>query len=297
MGLPQLTVEVPRTLGEALALLRERGEGTMPMAGGTDLVVQLKQGTKRPRTIVCLSKVAELAGVRETEDGSIAVGGGTTIAALESDTLLLERAPGVVDAARGMATVQVRNRATVAGNLATAAACADLPPILTALGGVVSVASSGGSRRVAVERFFTGARTTVLAPGELIIEVILPPRQAGSGSAYEKLGYRRGAQVAVASAAASLVLEDGIVRELKLVLGAVAPIPLVVRGASALVGHPPEGDTLEAACSAAARECHPISDIRGSEAYRRAVVAVASRRAILRAVRRAATGTSMGGRP
>ncbi len=295
MGLPRLDVEFPRSLEEALTLLQERDEGTMPMAGGTDLMVQLKQGAERPRRIVCLSKLSELAGVRAMEDGSIAVGGGTTIAALESDALLAEKAPGVVDAARSMATIQVRNRATVAGNLVTAAACADLPPILTALGATVSAASSQGSRRVAMEQFFTDVRRTVLTPGELLTEVILPPREAGSGSAYEKFGYRRGAQVAVASAAAWLVLEKGLVRALRLVLGAVAPMPLVVEGASALVGHAPEGDALETVCSAAARECRPISDIRGSAAYRRAVVAVVSRRAIQRAVRRAQGETTKGG--
>lgn len=297
MALPEFDFALPLTLGETLGLLGEQHEGTVLMSGGTDLVVQMKQGVKVPKTVVCLSGVTELKGIKEKADGTMVIGGGTSIATLEADELLRARCPGIVDAARSMATPQVRNRATVAGNLATAAACADLPPILRALGASIVLRRSDGSRTVKLEDFFTGARTTVLRAGEVITAVEIPPQPENSGSAFEKYGYRRGAQVSVASAGAHVVLVDGIVREATLVLGAVAPVPLPVQGVSAILDKCPEGPALDAVCAAASAESKPISDIRGSELYRRAIVAVVARTALLRAVERARSNESPGELP
>jgi carbon-monoxide dehydrogenase medium subunit len=287
MSLPDFDLELPGTLDEALALLGRGGPPPLVMAGGTDVLVLAKQGVLKPAVVVSLSRLHEIRGIRR--DGAVlAIGGGTSIAALESSPLLLEEATALVDAARTMATVQIRNRATVAGNLATAAACADLAPPLVALGASVRLRSASAERVVPLAGFFRGARATVLEPAELITTIEVPARAAGSGSAFVKFGYRRGAQIAVASAAAWVVLTEGIVRDVRIVLGAVAPVPLDVRGAAALLGQRPEGAALEAACRAAAAECLPISDLRGSAQYRRAVVAVVTRQAVELASRRAA---------
>ena len=269
----------PDRLEDALALLRDRGPGALSMAGGTDLLVQLRQGAVAPSAVVVLSRIDTLKGVRRT-DGSVLIGGGTSIAAIESAPLLREHARGLVDAAEQMATVQVRSRATLAGNLATAAACGDMAPVLIALGARLTLRSAAGARTVALGEFFTGPRTTVLGAGELITEVAIPAAEPGSGSAYVKFGYRGGSQIAVVSAAACLLREDDRARSVRLVLGAVAPVPFVVQGASVLVGRAVEGAVLDAACAAAASECRPISDIRGSESYRRAIVPVIARRAL-----------------
>lgn len=285
MAIPDFDLKLPATLGEALALAAVSPPPLL-MAGGTDLMVQLKQGLRSAATLVSLSRVADLRKISE-KDGTVSLGGGVTVAALEASGLLARRLPGLVDAARAMATVQIRQRATVAGNLVTAAACADLAPILAALDVKVVLRSARAERSVPIASFFTGPRQTVLAADEILVSAEVPSGVPGSGSAYVKFGYRRGAQIAVASAAAWLKLEGGTVRAVRLVLGAVAPIPLVVRGAQVLVGERPEGAPLEAACAAASTECKPISDIRGSEAYRRAVVAVVARQAIERAALRA----------
>jgi len=186
-----------------------------------------------------------------------------------------------------MATVQIRQRATVAGNLATAAACADPAPVLCALGATVRLRSLGEERTLPIGEFFKGARSTALRPGEILTSVEMAARKPGEGSAFVKFGYRRGAQIAVASAAAWITMKDGKVARVRLVLGAVAPTPLAVKGADAVVGFAPEGAPLEEACQAASRECRPISDLRGSEAYRRAVVAVVARQALKLASERA----------
>lgn len=287
MAIPEFELESPRTIGEALQLLAAPGKISISLAGGTDLMVLMKQGVLTPHRVVSLREIPELRGIRE-EGGGVVIGGGVTIAEIEASQLLAERFPGVVDAARTMATVQIRNRATVAGNLTTAAACADLSPIFSAIGAVVELRSTSGARELGLGKFFTGARATAMRPGEILTRVLLPALVPRSGSAFVKFGHRRGAQIAVASAAVNLSLDEaGQVKQARLVLGAVAPTPLVVEGVLALVGHGVEGASLEAACAAAAAECKPISDLRGSEAFRRAVVAVISRQALESAARRA----------
>lgn len=298
MALPEFDLKLPTTLEEALAAAG--GSAALLMAGGTDVMIQLKQGSVIPQRVVSLARVAELRGIREEGDVVI-IGGGTTAAAIESSGILLRHAPCLVDAARVMATVQIRQRATVAGNLATAAACADFSPVLCALGATVRLRSAQGERVLPMAEVFTGARATMLQPGEILTAVEIAARKPCEGSAFVKFGYRRGAQIAVASAAAWMTLDQGKVKEVRLVLGAVAPTPLAVQGASALLGCAPEGAPLEAACQAASAECKPISDLRGSVAYRRAVIAVVSRQAIQLAHRRAEEsaprGSQEGGRP
>ena len=286
MALPDFDLKLPTTLTEALALAGQGAPGVVLMAGGTDVMLQLKQGVLAPATVVSLARVREIVGIREG-DGSISIGGGTTVSSLAASELLRDRLPGIVDAARSMATTQIRQRATVAGNLAIAAACADLSPILHALGARLWLQTATGQREVPLSAFFRGPRVTVLAPGEILVSVEISPDGPTTGSAYVKFGYRRGAQIAVASAGARVTLEDGAVSEISVVLGAVAPTPLPVEGARLLVGKRPEGAPLAAVCEAAARECRPISDLRGSAAYRRAVVAVVTRQAIVAALARA----------
>jgi carbon-monoxide dehydrogenase medium subunit len=285
MALPDFEIHFPKRLEEALALLRDGGASALAMSGGTDVMVLMKQGVLSPRVVVSLSRVPEIKGVRR-RNGTVSIGGGTSIADLESNALLAEHARGLVDAAERMATVQIRNLATVAGNLASAAACGDLAPILVALGATLELRSAAGSRELSLADFFTGPRTTVLAPGELITNVAVPTAEPGSGSAFVKFGYRGGSQIAVVSAAARVVQVKGKAQSVRLVLGAVAPVPLAVRGVSVLVGRPIEGAALDAACAAAASECRPISDIRGSESYRRAIASVIARQALELAWRR-----------
>lgn len=275
----------PKRLEEALALLRDAGGDGLAKAGGTDVMVLLKHDAIRPRVMVGLSALSELKGIRREKE-TIAIGAGTTIAALERDPILAEHARALLDAARRMATAQIRTVATVGGNLASAAACGDLAPVLIALGATIHLRSSEGSRALSLTEFFTGPRTTVLAPGELITRLEIPA--AGSASCYVKFGYRAGSQIAVVSAAAQLTRDGAVAKRVRLVLGAVAPVPFLVKGASVLDGRPVEGAALEAACASAASECRPISDIRGSEAYRRAIASVVARQALESAWRRSA---------
>jgi carbon-monoxide dehydrogenase medium subunit len=290
MSLPEFNLHFPNSLHDALrtlsALSVSEAAAPLVMAGGTDVLLYMKQRTVQPRSVLSLSKVEETRGIRNL-DGACEIGAGTTITGMERGPFLQPRYAGLVDAARSMATPQVRQRATLGGNLATAAACADMPPILIALGAIVEIRSVYESRQVPLQEFFVGVRATALQPGELIAALRLQQPAPHSSSAYVKFGYRRGAQIAVASAAAAVTMDGDRIQSIRLVLGSVAPVPVAVRGASVLVGAKPEGAALAAACTAAAAECAPISDIRGSEAYRRAIVEVIARRAVLQACARA----------
>src|SRR5512139_1118303 len=279
MDVTEFDLVAPERLDEALALLRDRGAGAVAMAGGTDLMPALRQRAVTPSSVVLLSRIPDLRGIRREEDGLL-IGGATTIAELTRDPRVRGHARGLVDAAEQMATVPIRNRATVAGNLATAAACGDLAPILIALGARLELRSASGARTVPLDAFFTGPRTTVLGPGELIASIHVPDAPPATGTSYVKFGYRGGSQIAVVSAAARIEQAGGRARSVRLVLGAVAPVPFAVQGASVLAGRPVEGAALDAACAAAASECRPISDIRGSESYRRAIAPVIARRAL-----------------
>ncbi len=274
----------PTSLEEALTILRDAGREGIAKAGGTDVMLLLKHEALRPRVMVGLSALSELKGIRR-DKSVIAIGAGTTIAALERDALLAEHAQGLLDAAHRMATAQIRTVATVGGNLASAAACGDLAPVLIALDATIHLRSAAGERKLPLTEFFTGPRTTVLAPDELITRIEFPAAKKRSASSYAKRG---GSQIAVVAAAAQVNRDGSVAERVRLVMGAVAPIPFLVKGASVLTGRPVEGAALEAACAAAASECRPISDVRGSEAYRRTISSVVARQALESAWRRSA---------
>lgn len=288
MRLPRFDLLFPERVDDALALLRDAGSRGIAMAGGTDVMVSMKRGTLVPEVVVHVGRIQELRGIRR-ENGAVVIGGGTTLGALASSELLAREARGVVDAAARMGTVQVRTVGTAAGNLASAAACGDLAPMLIVLEAKLRLRSAPfRERELPIEAFFTGARGTALNPGELITTLRIPTAAPRTGSAYVKFGYRRGAQVSVVSAAARVEREGERVRSARLVLGAVGPVPVVVQGAELLAGERLEGSPLDAACLAAAAECAPISDVRGSEAYRRAMAAVVARHALQTAWARSA---------
>ena len=265
----------PTTLEEALEIRASRPEA-VPVAGGTDLMVDLNARRLRPAALLDLSRIGEL---REwgRDDGTVFVGAGVTFARIERE--LTEFEP-LVEAARSVASPQIRNRATVGGNLATASPAGDSIPVLAAYDAQVVVASAReGSRRVPLERFLVGPKRTSLAPDELIVGVEWRP-SAGPGS-FEKLGRRSAMIIAVASVCLQL---DGE-RRARLALGSVAPTVIRARAAETFAQGLDWSDpqVLAAFGRLAAAETRPIDDLRGSAEYRRRVVEVLARRALQRA--------------
>jgi len=286
--LPDIEVHEAATLEEAAALLSRFGNQARLLAGGTDLLVDLKSGRASAHHLVSIQKIEPLRGV-ETTPGGLRIGALTTINQLHDALDPHGPFAPLLDATRQMAAPQVRNLATVGGNLASAVPCADLPPILIAMKADVLLWSPDGERRLGLHEFFVDVRRTALRLNEVVRTVLVPHPPARFGAAYARFALREGNGIAVAAVAAGLRLdENGTIAQARIVLGAVAPIPkLAASAATALVGQSADADAFARAATAAMEEAEPISDVRGSAEFRRELVGVLTRRALHEAARRA----------
>jgi CO/xanthine dehydrogenase FAD-binding subunit len=280
-----MTVLTPERLDRALAALAEDPSITV-VAGGTDLMVEMNAGRRRPSAILSLRRVGDLRGWRREGD-QLVLGAGITYASL-LDPAVAALAPALAQAARTVGSPQIRNTGTLGGNLATASPAGDTLPVLAALDAVVEVASADdGSRLVALDDFLTGPKTTSLRPSELIVAVRIPV--AGGHQEYLKIGVRNAMVIAVASCA---LVVDWEGRRLAAAFGSVGPRPLRDRKAEAWVAaqidwsarRAHSASTAERFGRAIARTVTPIDDHRATAAYRREATAVLARRALERAL-------------
>jgi len=280
----------PVSVADAVALLTSAGGRAL--AGGTDLVVQMRSGRAAPVAVVDLKRIPGLSGVRRLADGGFAIGASTPCTALLREPALLAAWPGVVEAANLIGSVQVRNRATMAGNLCNASPGADSVPALIAAGARCRIAGPAGEREVAVEDIPVAPGRTSLAQGEIVTEILLPPRPAGGGDAYLRLTPRTEMDIAIVGCGASVVIAaDGTCTAARVSLGAVAPTALLVEAAgAALVGRRIDEDALAACSKACQAAASPIDDKRGTAAYRTAMAGVLARRAVTLAADRAVKG-------
>ena len=277
--LPEFALLMPQTLEEALEMLAEGAPDVAPLAGGTNLVVDMRSGRYRPSVVVNIGGLEELHGVRR-ENGHLVVGGGVTIAELLDDPLIAQHAPVLREAAAVLANPLVRNRATVGGNLADASPAADSAPPLLVLGAEVELVSRQGTRRVPLADFFVHVRKTVRRPQELLAAIRWPVPTDRSASAFRKLALRKADAISVLNAAVNVERDGaGRCRQARIALGAVAPTPIRAHEAEeALRGQQLTPATIAEAARLAAEATQPIDDIRGSAAYRKRVVEVLVRR-------------------
>ncbi len=264
-------------------LIRRYAPRARFLAGGTDLLVDLKTGRIATTHLVSLNRIDSLRGITATDNG-LRIGALTSISELNRSLLVRQSFAPLLDASQRMAAPPIRNVATVGGNIMSAVPCADLPPILMAMSAEVEVWSCEGIRRIALDAFFVGPRRTLLQDGEILIAVIVPKQPIGFGAAYERFGLREGNAIPVASVAASLQIDGrGKITEARLVLGAVAPIPNMVADAGKiLVGRRADENSFGEAARIAREAAHPISDVRGTAQFRRDLVEVLTRRALLK---------------
>ena len=284
-----LRFAAPASLEEALALLAA-DVNARPVAGGTDLVVAARQGRKPlPESIVAIDRITELAG-HEIVDGSLVLGGLTDHAWLAASPEVLAGWTALADAAAIVGSPATRATGTIGGNLMNASPAADTTAPLVVLDAVGTLVSAGGaSRTVAVADLATGPGRTLATQGELLTRVTIPPIAAGSGSAYIRLEYRRAMEIAVVGAAALVTIADGVVRDARIALTAVAPtIVRAPEAEAALGGAAPTRETFSAAGRAAAAAARPIDDVRASAEYRRAMLEVVVARVLAAAAARAA---------
>jgi carbon-monoxide dehydrogenase medium subunit len=284
----------PESLSEAIAILRERGDGGKLLAGGTDLVVQMKEAGLHPSHVVSLRRLHELHGIAFDESQGLRIGAMTTMAEIEQHPDLQRRYPVLVDGARILGSVQTRNMATLGGNVCNAAPSADTAPALLVLGARADIAGPGGRRQVPLEQFFTGPGQTVLGRDEILVDFLIPTPGPRTGTYYERHTPRAEMDVAVVGVAALVTLgpERDLIQEARIALGATAPTPVRAPEAEAsLVGQPPSEEAFQGAAELAVGAARPISDIRGSAAFRRHLVRVMTARCLRRAVERARSQT------
>ena len=276
----------PATLQEASRLLKENGPGGRFLAGGTDLVIAMKEKGLLPKYIVDLKRLPGLSGIRENSDGSISLGALTTLHEIETSPLIKRRYPFLAQSAAEVGSIQIRNRATVGGNIANASPSADTSPALMALGATATVAGASGERKTALEEFFKGPGQNVMNPDEILTEIIIPQTGVNLVGEYIKFSPREMMDLAYVGVAVAyhLAPNDRKCTGVRIVLGAVAPTPIRAKRAEAsLEGQVLSEAVAEKAGQIAAEEAKPISDVRSSADYRRAMVGTMTKRALLNA--------------
>ena len=272
----------PSSIAEIVALLARYGPQARILAGGTDVLTALKEGWERPEWIISLGRIPDLATIWYDEREGLRIGALATVRSVETAPVVRSHYPALAAAAGTLASVQIRNLATVAGNICRASPSADMAPILVALQAEVRLVGPAGERIVPLGSFFVGPGRTVLGRDELLTEILVPPLGLSAGAAYIKHSPRRAMDLAVVGVAVVVALDCAICRDARIVLGAVAPIPLRARLAEqVLIGYQVTPALAEEAGRLAADEAQPISDVRGSAGYRRAMVALLTKRAVL----------------
>ena len=281
-----LEIFQPTSLKEASTLVKEKGPGGRFLAGGTDLVIAVKEKGLKPKYVVDLKRIPALTGIREDRDGAVTIGALTTMREVETSPVVLKKYPFLARSAAEVGSVQIRNRATIGGNMANATPSADIAPALLALEAEARIAGLDGERTIPLEQLFRGPGQTVLAPEEILTAIVIPPVSAALRGDYIKFSPREMMDLAYIGVAVALVLNgsDKKCQKARIALGAVSPTPMRARGAEALLENQTITEELaEKAGAAAAAESKPISDVRSSVDYRREMVRVNTKRALLNA--------------
>jgi len=277
----------PQSLDQAVALMAAH-PGARPLAGGTDLLVQMRSGRKEPGYVVDVKRVPELNELTYDPARGLTLGAAVPCYRIYGNAAVARAYPSLAEVAALIGGTQIQGRASLGGNLCNAAPSADSVPLLIALSGRCRITGPAGTREVAVEDFCTAPGQTVLQPGELLVSIRLPPPAPASGARYLRFIPRNEMDIAVAGAAAQVVVDNGNFRSVRIALASVAPTPLFVREAGdAVAGKAVNAASLAEAAELARQAARPITDMRGTAEYRRHLCGVLTRRALEAAIERA----------
>jgi carbon-monoxide dehydrogenase medium subunit len=278
----------PRSLDEAIGAYAAAGSAARIMAGGTDLLVQMRSGLVRPGLIVDIKKIDEMNSIEETAEGGFRIGAAVSGAVLAEHPKFRKAWPGVLEAVNLIGSKQVQGRASAGGNLCNGSPAGDSIPAMIAAGAIVTIQGPNGRRELPVEKVPAGPGRTNLTPGEILVSFTMPPRPPGSSDAYLRMIPRTEMDIAVVGLGVSLTLKDGVCTAARVGLGAVAPTPLLVEAAGqALTGSRLDDAALEKAAEACRAACRPIDDKRGTIAYRVKTAGVLLKRTVAIAAKRA----------
>jgi carbon-monoxide dehydrogenase medium subunit len=284
----ELRYLAPGSLDEAIGAFAAAGSAARILAGGTDLLVQMRSGVLKPGLIVDIKKIAEMTAIEETADGGFRIGAAASGMALAEHARFGKVWPGVLEAVNLIGSKQVQGRASAGGNLCNGSPAGDSVPAMVAAGAIVTMQGPNGRRQMKVEDVPAGPGRTNLLPGEILVSFTLPPRPKGSSDAYLRMIPRTEMDIAVVSVGVSLTLKDGVCTAARVGLGAVAPTVLLVEAAAnALIGSRLDDTALNAAGAACSAACRPIDDKRGTITYRTKVAGVLLKRTTAIAAKRA----------
>src|ERR1700709_2558254 len=287
-SMTELRYLAPHTLDEAVRAFAAAGSAARILAGGPDLLVQMRAGAVRPGLIVDIKKIAEMTAIEETAEGGFRLGAAVPGAVLAEHARFGKVWPGGVEAINLIGSTQVQGRASAGGNLCNGSPAGDSVPALVAAGAIVTLQGPNGRRELPVEKVPAGPGRTNLLPGEILVRLTLPPRAKGSSDAYLRMIPRTEMDIAVVGVGVSLTLKDGVCTAARVGLGAVAPTVLLVEDAArALIGSKLDDAALNAAAAACSAACRPIDDKRGTIVYRTKVAGVLLKRTVAIAVTRA----------
>ena len=288
MTLPKFEYFAPQSLDEAQQLLLDNGEGAHLLAGGTDLLVKMNHGMLKPASVIALKQIKGLDAISYDPKEGLKIGATALLADVAAHPDIKKHYPAVAAAAHETANVQIRNMGTVAGNLCNAAPSADNAPTLLAMNAEVVIIGAAGERRLPLEQFFKGPGSNALEKGEILTAVHVPVPDAGSGVSYQHISARGKVDISAVCVGVMVHMEKNECRDVRIFLGSVAPIPMRAAAAEAVVkGQALTEEIIEKAGVAASDEAKPITDVRSSADYRKKMVAVLTRRALMEARDRA----------
>lgn len=286
MYIKDLEYHTPVSLAEACSLLSSGGPGAKVFAGGTDILPDLKRNRINAGSLISLAGLEELKKI-EKRGAALWIGPLVSPDTLDRSALVRKIFSGLAEAAASIAANQVRGMATIGGNLCSAVPSADLPPSLLTAEAKLVLTSGAGERRLALKDFFIGPRKTALRPAEILTGILIPELSGGTGTAYDKFQARDASALAIVGAAARLTVKDNKIVKALVAIGACAPTPLLIAAAGEfLAGKEPTEQNFARAGELAAQGIKPISDIRGSEQYRRDICRVLTIRVLRRALER-----------
>ncbi len=281
--LPKFEYVAPKTLQEAIDFLSKNKKAATPLAGGTDLLLNMKRRAVVPEYLVALKNIPDLDVIAYKEKHGLRIGALATIHAVETFPDVKRKYPILSQAAATLGSIQIRNLGTVVGNVCSALPSADMVPSLVALGAQVKIVNGAGEKLVPLEDFITNVGKTVLAADELVAELQVPPPPSHGGGTYIKYAQRGAKALGICNVATWIALDQNICTEVKICLGAVGQTPIRAVGAeSVLRGNPFTPETVKAAAQKASEEAQPRSSpLRGSAEYRKSTVGVLTERALL----------------
>lgn len=278
----------PTTIEEASALLTQYHGNAELLGGGTDLIISMKDRKLTPKHVISLGQVPGIEGITHDEDKGLWIGAMTRLSTIERSSIVRERYTALAEGAEEVGSIQIRNLATVGGNIAHGSPAADTAAALLVLNAKVNISNGNDGREVSIADFFLGPGQTVLQAGEILTGFSMPPSCKNFGSQYLKHKIRQVMDLAFVGVATAVNLKNGTVANTKIALAAVAPTPIRATNAEAIItGHSISNEILGQAAGAAAAQSSPISDLRCSANHRREIVTALTKETVLAAVTRA----------